>query len=335
MASYLTESSRWAALEAHDPLADGNFVYCVKATGIYCRPTCGARVARRANVVFQDDASAAQEAGFKACKQCKPDLDKQDPQPTLVARARHTIEKTQAETGSIPSLANLAEEAGLTKSHFHRVFKKITGVTIRVYAEGLAKNDNTELKSPRSIASTPSLGYLASKTASEGPATPVLHQLPSVPESPSKSSGFSHMSPRPQPRIVDKDETSLIDDLYSMASGLPGRVALPKPRLKEIFYTIQTWESSFVLIAASPNGICLMDIDDSSDNLLEILSTGFPDANLALSSWSPMTSSADPKGHHNSQDAIFENIMNALVNPTGKIVNIPFDLHLFLSASGM
>ncbi|KFZ24558.1 hypothetical protein V502_00974 [Pseudogymnoascus sp. VKM F-4520 (FW-2644)] len=137
MASYLTESSRWVALEAHDPLADGNFVYCVKTTGIYCRPTCGARLARRANVVFQDDASAAQEAGFRACKRCKPDLDKDDSQATLVARARHTIEKTQAETGSIPSIADLAEAAGLTKSHFHRIFKKITGVTPRVYAQGL------------------------------------------------------------------------------------------------------------------------------------------------------------------------------------------------------
>ena len=254
MVSYLTESSRWAALEAHDPLADGSFVYCVKTTGIYCRPTCGARLARRANVVFQDDASAAQEVGFRACKRCKPDLDKHDPQATLVARARHTIEKTQAETGSMPSLANLAEEAGLTKSHFHRVFKKITGVTPRVYAKGLAKNDNVE-NSPRSIASeTSSLGYLASKTATERLATPVLHQLPSIQES-----GFSHMSPiRPQPRIVVKSETALIDDLYSMASGLPGRVALLKPKLKEVFYTIQPWESSFVLIAT----ICLMDIED-------------------------------------------------------------------------
>lgn len=82
------------------------------------------------------------------------------------------------------------------------------------------------------------------------------------------------MSPiRPQPRIVDKNETSVIDDLYSMASGLPGRVALPKPRLKEIFYTIQPWESSFVSIATSPNGICLMDIEGLSDAILRILST--------------------------------------------------------------
>ncbi|KFX92044.1 hypothetical protein O988_07465 [Pseudogymnoascus sp. VKM F-3808] len=325
MASYLTESSRWVALEAHDPLADGNFVYCVKSTGIYCRPTCGARLARRANVVFQDDASAAQEAGFRACKRCKPHLDKDDSQATLVARARHTIEKTQAETGSMPSIADLAEAADLTKSYFHRIFKKITGVTPRVYAQGLAKNGNTDLNSPRSIASeTPSLGYMESKTASEGPATPV-HQLPSGPQGPaSKSSEFSYKSPiRPQPRIVGKIEGSLIDDLFSMASGLPGRMARPEPRLKEIFYTIQPWGSSFVLIATSANGICLMDIDDSSDALLETLSTQFPDANLALSLWSPMISSAGPEGHHNWQDAMFENIMNALVDPTGKIV-VPF-----------
>ncbi|KFY15547.1 hypothetical protein V492_01911 [Pseudogymnoascus sp. VKM F-4246] len=330
MATYLTESARWAALEAHDPLADGSFVYCVKTTGIYCRPTCGARLARRANVVFQDDASAAQEAGFRACKRCKPDLDKHDPQATLVARARHTIEKTQTEKGSIPSLSNLAEEAGLTKSHFHRVFKKITGVTPRVYAEGLAKDGNADLKSPRSIASeTPSLGYLASKTASEGPATPMSHQLPSVPESPSsKNLGFSHMLPtKPQSRAVGMNETDLIDDLYSVASGLPGRVAAPKPRPKEIFYTIQPWQSSFVLIATSPNGMCLMDIEDSSDALLKILTTRFPETHLALSSWSPAKSSARPKGRQNSQEAIFENVMNALVNPTGKILDIPFDLH--------
>ncbi|KFY12827.1 hypothetical protein V491_06634 [Pseudogymnoascus sp. VKM F-3775] len=329
-ATYLTEASRWAALEAHDPLADGRFVYCVKTTGIYCRPTCGARLARRANVVFQDDASAAQEAGFRACKRCKPDLDKHDPQATLVARARHTIEKAQAEKGTSPSLSNLAEEAGLTKSHFHRVFKKITGVTPRVYAEGLAKDGNTELKSPRSIASeTPSLGYMASKTASEAPATPVLHQLPSVPEgAASKGPGFNNLSPnRPQSRLVGMTETDLIDDLYSMATGLPGRVAVPKPRPKEIFYTIQPWKSSFVLIATSPNGMCLMDIEDSSDALLNILSARFPDAHLALSSWSPAKSSGGPRGLQNSQEAIFENIMNALVNPTGKIIDIPFDLH--------
>ena len=73
--------------------------------------------------------------------------------------------------------------------------------------------------------------------------------------------------------------------------------------------------------------MCLMDIEDSSDALLNILSTRFPDAHLTLSSWSPTKSSAGPKGHQNSQEVIFENIMNALVNPTGKILDIPFDLH--------
>jgi hypothetical protein len=170
---------------------------------------------------------------------------------------------------------------------------------------------------------------MASKTASEAPSTPVLHQLPSVPEGPdSKSSKFSHMSPiRPQSRVVGMSETDLISDLYSVASGLPGRVAAPKPMPKEIFYTIQPWQSSFVLIATSPNGMCLMDIEDSSDALLNILSTRFPNAHLALSSWSPSKSPAGPKGLQNSQEAIFENIMNALVNPTGKVLDIPFDLH--------
>ncbi|TMQ04259.1 MAG: bifunctional transcriptional activator/DNA repair enzyme protein Ada, partial [Deltaproteobacteria bacterium] len=74
------DGARWAALRARDAAADGTFVYSVKTTGVYCRPSCGARPARPENVAFHDTPAAAQRAGFRPCKRCKPD------QPPLAER---------------------------------------------------------------------------------------------------------------------------------------------------------------------------------------------------------------------------------------------------------
>src|SRR5690606_25102767 len=68
-----TETDRWAAVLAKDSQADGAFVYSVRTTGVYCRPNCAARPARRENVAFHDSVEAAQAAGFRPCKRCKPD----------------------------------------------------------------------------------------------------------------------------------------------------------------------------------------------------------------------------------------------------------------------
>ena len=64
---------RWAALSARDAQADGSFVYSVRTTGVYCRPSCGARAARPENVAFHDTPADAQRAGFRPCRRCKPD----------------------------------------------------------------------------------------------------------------------------------------------------------------------------------------------------------------------------------------------------------------------
>ena len=66
-------ATRWAAIAARDPLADGTFFYSVKSTGVYCRPSCAARPARRENIAFHDSAAAAERAGFRPCKRCRPD----------------------------------------------------------------------------------------------------------------------------------------------------------------------------------------------------------------------------------------------------------------------
>src|SRR5207237_4548520 len=80
LAQATTNDPRWAALVARDPAADGTFYYSVKTTGVYCRPSCAARPARRENVAFHATAAAAERAGFRACKRCKPD------QPPLAER---------------------------------------------------------------------------------------------------------------------------------------------------------------------------------------------------------------------------------------------------------
>lgn len=122
---------RWAAVIAHDRSQDGRFVYSVATTGVYCRPSCGARRPRPENVGFHADAAVARAAGFRACKRCRPD-EGRDRQGEAVAAACRAIET--AETP--PSLDELASVTGLSPHHFHRVFKAATGVTPRQYAAG-------------------------------------------------------------------------------------------------------------------------------------------------------------------------------------------------------
>jgi len=122
---------RWERVLARDPSADGLFFYSVKTTGIYCRPSCSARPARPENVDFHASAAAAEAAGFRPCKRCKPDQPPLAEQHAgLVATLCRRIE--QADTA--PTLDALATAAGMSPFHLHRVFKAVTGLTPRAYA---------------------------------------------------------------------------------------------------------------------------------------------------------------------------------------------------------
>ena len=116
---------RWASVVARDAESDGRFYYSVKTTGVYCRPSCAARLARPENVHFHASCTDAEQAGFRPCKRCKPN------QPSLVeqhaakvAEACRLIETLE----ELPGLASLADSTGLSIYHFHRVFKAITGL---------------------------------------------------------------------------------------------------------------------------------------------------------------------------------------------------------------
>ncbi|KAK0247130.1 hypothetical protein B0A54_17853 [Friedmanniomyces endolithicus] len=131
-------AARWKAVAARDA-SNNTFVYAVRSTRIYARPSCPARLARRANVEFFDTPAQAESVGYRACKRCQPDVDvKDDPQSRLVQQARDTIDAAMVSSsltgGRRPRLRELAANANLTPSHFHRVFKKIAGVTPAQYA---------------------------------------------------------------------------------------------------------------------------------------------------------------------------------------------------------
>jgi AraC family transcriptional regulator of adaptative response/methylated-DNA-[protein]-cysteine methyltransferase len=126
-----TTDPRWAAVTARDAAADGTFFYSVRTTGVYCRPSCGARRPRPENVRFHATRQDAEQAGFRPCRRCRPD------RPSLVEQ--HTATVTEAcrliETSARPpALEELAARAGLSPFHFHRVFKAVTGLTPRAYA---------------------------------------------------------------------------------------------------------------------------------------------------------------------------------------------------------
>lgn len=125
------EAERWDAVRRRDRAMDGRFVYAVATTGVYCRPSCAARPARRENVSFFADPAAAARAGYRPCKRCRPDgPGRAEEQAAAIARACRLIEAAEAP----PPLAELAEAVGLSRFHFHRLFKEATGLTPRGYA---------------------------------------------------------------------------------------------------------------------------------------------------------------------------------------------------------
>jgi len=121
----------WTALERRDAAAADKFLYGVRTTGVYCRPGCTSRLPLRRNTVFFETIAEAEAAGLRPCKRCRPT------EASAASRHLAAIEKACAllrTSETIPSLGELADAACISRFHFHRVFKQITGVTPRDYA---------------------------------------------------------------------------------------------------------------------------------------------------------------------------------------------------------
>lgn len=131
---YSTDDGRWAAVQNRDPAADGHFVYGVRTTGVYCRPSSSARLPRRENVCFFDTPAAAEAAGFRSSRRLSADRSAAaERRAALVAQACRQI----AMAFTPPSLETLAQQAGISVFHFHRLFKAETGLSPKAYADAL------------------------------------------------------------------------------------------------------------------------------------------------------------------------------------------------------
>jgi len=129
----MNEAGYWQAVLARDSAADGAFVFGVRSTGIYCRPSCPARRPGRAQVVFFGVPEAAEQAGFRACRRCRPaDQAAADPAVEAVRQVCRLIE--MAAEGP-PTLTALGGQVGLSPAHLQRTFKRVLGITPRQYAD--------------------------------------------------------------------------------------------------------------------------------------------------------------------------------------------------------
>jgi AraC family transcriptional regulator of adaptative response/methylated-DNA-[protein]-cysteine methyltransferase len=134
----LDPDSAWAAVLRRDRALDGRFVTGVLTTGIYCRPSCAARHPKRENVRFFATGTEAAAAGLRACRRCRPDDVSRD--SAAIEAALALIESAEEP----PSLDQLAARAGYSPFHFHRLFKRATGVTPAAYARAKRARAMTE-----------------------------------------------------------------------------------------------------------------------------------------------------------------------------------------------
>ena len=138
---FRSDEERWAAIVHRDRGAEGAFFYSVATTGVYCRPGCPSRRPRREHVRFHASRKDAERAGFRACRRCRPNEPSHaERRAEVVTAACRRIEAAE----EMPTLEALAESAGMSRFHFHRVFKAATGCTPRGYAAAHRANRTRE-----------------------------------------------------------------------------------------------------------------------------------------------------------------------------------------------
>jgi AraC family transcriptional regulator of adaptative response/methylated-DNA-[protein]-cysteine methyltransferase len=125
------EGEMWRAVEARDASADGKFVLAVRTTSIYCRPSCPGKHPKRENVEFYPTPEAAEAAGYRPCKRCKP----QEADAPQIAWVKKACEYIRCHTEEKITLTRLAEEAGVSAYHLQRTFKRVMGISPHQYQE--------------------------------------------------------------------------------------------------------------------------------------------------------------------------------------------------------
>lgn len=235
------DALRWEALRRRDASADGTFVYAVRTTGVYCRPSCPSRLPRRENVTFHQNPDAAEKAGFRPCKRCQPRLQPQGwtverEHAAKVAAACRAIDSAETE----PSLGTLAGAAAMSPHHFHRVFKSITGLTPKGYAKARrAARVRRELSRDRT-----------------GSVTEALYEA-----------GYQSTG-----RFYAESGGTL--------GMLPGRFR-QGGKGERIRFAVGECSLGAILVAASERGVCAISLGGDPDALVRELQDQFPQAELA------------------------------------------------------
>lgn len=129
----LTDEQCWRAVLDRDSARDGLFVYAVRSTGIFCRPSCPSRRAGREQVTFYALAEAAARAGYRPCKRCRP--ERTEAAHPHIAMVRSICRAIEERDEGAPTLAELGAEAGLSPHHLQRLFKSLMGISPRQYAD--------------------------------------------------------------------------------------------------------------------------------------------------------------------------------------------------------
>lgn len=149
--AYETEDDRWTAVQARDVAADGQFVYAVRTTGVYCQPSSTARLPKRENVEFFDTAEAAEAAGYRCSRRARGDQTSAAVvRAAVVARACRLIEAS----ATPPLLDGLAAEVGMSPFHLHRLFKAETGLTPKAYSSAYRARKLREVLSSPDVSIT-------------------------------------------------------------------------------------------------------------------------------------------------------------------------------------
>jgi AraC family transcriptional regulator of adaptative response/methylated-DNA-[protein]-cysteine methyltransferase len=226
---------------ARDAAADGQFVYAVKSTGIYCKPSCPSRRPERKNVSFFPAPAQAEAAGFRACLRCEPSLaePKADAQAAAIARAAELLSERGGER---TSLEDLATAAGLGRFALQRGFKRVLGVTPGEFAREQRKERfRTKVRAPQ--------------LASKSPITDAVYEA-----------GFGSSS-----RLYEAVDQTLGMSPTAMKAGGAGET---------IRYAVSESPLGRVLVATTARGLCAVLFADSDPEAAAELRERFPQAVL-------------------------------------------------------
>jgi len=235
----------WQQVLARDASADGQFVYAVKSTGVYCRPSCPSRRPERKNVSFFPTPAQAEAAGFRACLRCEPlrTAPKPDIQADAIAKAAAFL---STHAGERTKLDDLADAAGLGKFALQRGFKRVLGVTPGEFAREQRKERfRDKVRTPR--------------PTSKSPVTDAVYEA-----------GFGSPS-----RLYEDVDSTLGMSPTAMASGGAGEI---------IHYALTNSPLGRILVATTTRGLCAVLFADTDPDAILELRDRFPQAVLRPSS---------------------------------------------------